>query len=169
MVGLRFGRLTVVERAGTAKNGEILWQYHCDCGNDGTATGANIRIHMKGCGCVHDEGNHRTHGESGGRSSLYNVWTGMKQRIFYPQHKSSKNYGGRGISLDPQWLQYEPFRDWALSHGYQKGLWLDRINNDGDYSPSNCKFSTPKEQANNRRPYPKHRKSRKRTISTDLI
>lgn len=74
---------------------------------------------------------------------LYQVWCGMKQRCFYPKHVSYACYGGRGINICSEWIDdFAVFRDWAESHGYQKGLLLDRENNDGDYTPQNCQWVT---------------------------
>jgi len=90
------------------------------------------------------------HGESG--SKLYQVWTNMKQRILNPNDKFFKDYGGRGITICPEWTNdYAKFRDWAFSNGYMNNLQINRINNNGNYEPNNCNWITNKENQRNRR------------------
>lgn len=93
--------------------------------------------------------NREHHGQSG--TKLYYVWIGMKDRCFNPRNKNYPNYGGRGISVCPEWLRYIPFQEWARKNGYKEGLTLDRINNDGNYEPSNCRWVTNREQQYNKR------------------
>ena len=91
----------------------------------------------------------RTHGKKG--TKIYNTWRGMRDRTRRKSHKQYKDYGGRGIKVCEEWQSASNFVLWALRNGYEKGLQIDRINNDGDYCPENCRFVTPKENSRNRR------------------
>lgn len=93
------------------------------------------------------------HGES--KTRLYNIWVDMKNRCNNSKHKRYSDYGGRGISVCPEWTDrgngFINFRDWALSNGYQEGLQINRIENNGNYEPNNCNWVTNIEQQRNRR------------------
>lgn len=82
---------------------------------------------------------------------LYWCWKAIKQRCLNPRCRAYHNYGGRGITVCDDWHKFEPFLAWALDNGWHKGLDLDRIDNDGDYTPDNCRFVTRRENVNNRR------------------
>ena len=85
------------------------------------------------------------------RTPLYQIWMCIIRRCEYLENENYKYYGGRGIKVCPEWHDAATFFKWALANGYKKGLQIDRINNEGDYKPSNCHFITAKEQARNRR------------------
>ena len=91
----------------------------------------------------------RRHNESGSR--LYSIWKNMRRRCSNPHCAYYHSYGGRGISVCAEWHKYENFRDWALTHGYKDGLTIDRIDNDRNYAPDNCRWATMKQQSNNTR------------------
>ena len=81
---------------------------------------------------------------------LYNIWHGIKQRCLYPKFIGYKNYGGRGITICNEWLEFIPFRDWALDNGYTENLVIDRIENGKGYYPENCRWITIKESNRNK-------------------
>lgn len=155
-IGKRFGRLTVIGRLpsrGHGKGTKLICR--CDCGNETEVFASNLtRGHTTSCGCLKREivaaGAHTTHGKR--QTRLYEIWRSMKQRCTNPNKINYARYGGRGIKVCSEWMEsFEAFYEWATTHGYKDDLSLDRINNDGNYEPGNCRWATPKEQAANRR------------------
>ena len=157
LVGQRFGRLVVTEFSHVDHRKNAVWRCLCDCGNQAEVPTSSLRSgNTTSCGCLHREltaKRSRKHGAAarGKTSRLYVIWQAMRQRCHDPNFKSYPNYGGRGISICPEWAEFESFRKWALANGYRKDLTIDRINNDGDYEPANCRWVSLADQAANKR------------------
>lgn len=154
LTGQRFGRLTVIEEAGRV-NGTVTWRCRCDCGNESIVLGTNLRAgYSTSCGCYTRERAATENTRHGGRHDrLYAIWTGMRQRCNNPNSQAYKDYGGRGITVCPEWdHNFAAFRDWALANGYRADLSIDRVDNNGGYRPDNCRWATWHEQRINQRP-----------------
>lgn len=154
--GMTFGRLKVVDRAGS-ENKRALWLCRCECGKEITVTSnALLTGNTKSCGCIKKEqiGNlSRRHGGSNDR--LYEIWKGMKARCNNPKNRSYKNYGGRGISVCEEWNDYVAFRNWAYSSGYKMDAkygvcTIERIDVNMNYCPENCTWISLSEQMKNK-------------------
>jgi hypothetical protein len=156
LIGQKFGKLTVFDRAENNKQNKRMWVCRCDCGNikkKPVATGDLTSGAVKSCGCLYFDSNkerNKKHGKT--KSRLYQIWSGIKSRCLNPQNVAFKNYGGRGITICDEWKDdFQAFYDWAISNGYRENLTIDRIDNDKGYYPKNCRWTTMKKQQNHRR------------------
>ncbi len=149
LTGDKFGRWTVIKWE-YKKYAEQFWLCKCECGVEKIVIGGTLKTgKSKSCGCYSADVT-RTHGMEG--TIIYNTWAQMLARCRNVKHKEYKNYGMRGISVCDSWLNFKNF--YADMGDKPDGMSLDRINNDGNYEQSNCKWSTQKEQIRNRRVSP---------------
>lgn len=158
LTGQRFGRLVVIEEAPKLQgNRKRRWLCQCDCGKNIVVFHGNLRSgNTKSCGCTRGKKqiiHGKTRRKKGERKPrLYSIWDNMKQRCYNPNHTGYHLYGGRGITVCDEWKNdFQAFYDWAMANGYEDNLQIDRIDNDGNYEPRNCRWVTPIENSNNRR------------------
>ena len=151
LVGKAFGKLLVVSHETENQRGYSICK--CECGittkvrNDSLTSGKTTS-----CGCFSREVAkevHTSHGDSNAR--LYRIYKKMKARCYYQKNERYDRYGGRGISICDEWLSdYKEFKRWAITNGYTDELSIDRIDNDGDYTPENCRWVGIITQSNNK-------------------
>ena len=152
--GDKYNRLTAIKFSHRNKWYEQFWLFKCDCGNEKNINVSNVRNETTmSCGCLGKERrmkaikNRKTHRMS--NTKIYTTWERMKARCLNKNYHNYKDYGGRGITVCDEWMEFENF--YKDMGNKPEGKSIDRINNDGNYCKENCKWSTPKEQNNNSR------------------
>lgn len=153
LTGQKINRWTVISEGGRNKDGDIKWHCKCECG---TVREVSSKALRKGkthsCGCFKKErATKHGHASNGADTRIYRIWHGMKNRCHNKNVKDYENYGGRGIKVCEEWLEFKNFLNWSLENGYMDNLQLDRKDVNGNYCPDNCRFVTNKANCNNRR------------------
>jgi hypothetical protein len=154
--GQRFGRLVAMEKHHQGIQGRWYWLCKCNCGNSVVVLGTQLRNgNTKSCGCLKSEAviqrnkDNSTHNLS--KHPAYNIHSNMINRCYDTNNPRYKDYGGRGIAVCEEWKDITTFCNWMMNNNYVKGLSIERIDNNGNYEPSNCILIPLENQSKNRR------------------
>ena len=150
LTGEKFGKWSVIERAPN-KGRAVMWRCRCDCGTEKIVHGTSLKSGTSTMcrSCADRSHKPRSHGLT--KHPLYRTWQRIKSSTTNPNHQDYEWYGGKGVSVCEEWFHdFTKFYEWSITHGYQPGLTIDRIEVDGNYEPSNCRWIPFKEQTLNR-------------------
>lgn len=156
LTGKKIGRWLVLKRVSN-HNGRVAFLCRCECGTEREVLSQFLlNGQSKSCGCLNREKASermkkmsKTHGLS--KTRLYSIWKNIHSRCLNKNNPGYQNYGGRGITLCDEWHDYKNFYQWSMSNGYKDDLTIDRIDVNGSYEPSNCRWTSKKMQGNNKR------------------
>ena len=147
MTGQKFGRLTVLELAG--RNNGAVWRVRCECGTEKTVLRCNLVSHSTvSCGCARREAKRHGHSRGDGNSPTYRSWAAMLNRVTNPKYAKWHRYGGRGITVCDRWRSFECFLEDMGQRPPRTSI--DRVNNEGNYEPGNCRWATVAQQSANK-------------------
>lgn len=148
LLNKRFGKLVVLEECNKRDNfGNKVYKCLCDCGNITYVRGNSLRTgNNRSCGCLRGSNHGKTH------TRLYYVWCSIKQRCYNPNNNRYDDWGGRGVTMCEEWRKdFQAFYNWAINNGYDDNLTIDRIDNNKNYEPDNCRWVDRKTQNRNKR------------------
>lgn len=151
LIGERFGKVLVLEKTTKREHRHIVYKCICDCGNITFVSGNKLKQgNTKSCGCLKKINHYAIHHKSNTR--LYSTWSSIKKKCYCKSNKDYKYYGGRDIKICNEWRDsFQAFYDWAMNNGYQENLTIDRIDVNGNYESTNCRWVDMKTQNNNQR------------------
>lgn len=146
LIGKKFNMLTIISHKKKGKYNVNYFVCKCDCGNTTEIRVSHIfHDNQKSCGCISRKYENSVVGDA-----IYDTWNRMMHRCYDINHHKYPRYGARGVIICNEWKNnYDNFYNWAINNGFELGLSIDRINNDGNYEPSNCRWATRKQQMNN--------------------
>ena len=159
LTGMMFGKLTVIEVSRKVQSGNrkrYYWNCKCVCGKTKEVrTDCLTSGDVKSCGCIKKEQDKinltKFHRHKLSNTNLWHVYYGILHRCYNTKDTHYANYGGKGVVICEEWKEsFDNFVEWAFSSGYEQGLQIDRIDNDGNYEPSNCRWVSLKENCRNR-------------------